>query len=102
MAQIAAQVGDIDGNVARVLSAWRDAAARGADVVVFTELTITGYPPEDLLHLSGFVEHNLAVLDELAARAGHCVTIVGFVDPVPARATYHPSGRESCKSHLPF
>ena len=41
-------VGDVDGNTARVLAAWRRAAAEGADLVVSTELALTGYPPEHL------------------------------------------------------
>lgn len=49
MAQLAQRVGDIDHNTAAILAAWRDAADRGADLVVFPELAVTGYPPEDLL-----------------------------------------------------
>ncbi|MFM7272671.1 MAG: nitrilase-related carbon-nitrogen hydrolase, partial [Gammaproteobacteria bacterium] len=49
MAQLNALVGDIDGNTARVIAESHRAAALGADVVVFPELMLTGYPPEDLL-----------------------------------------------------
>ncbi len=80
MAQVAAEVGDIDGNVERILAAWRLAAERGADVVVFTELTVTGYPPEDLLLKDEFVEANLAAVDRLAAEGPRSTTaVVGHV-----------------------
>ncbi len=80
MGQVAARVGDVDGNVAKVLAAWREAAAAGADLIVFTELTITGYPPEDLLLRRDVVAANLAALDRLAADGPPGTTaIVGFV-----------------------
>jgi NAD+ synthase (glutamine-hydrolysing) len=80
MGQLAARVGDVDGNVAQVLTAWREAAAQGADLVVFTELTITGYPPEDLLLRRDFVAANLAALDRLAAEGPRGTTaVVGYV-----------------------
>ena len=73
-------VGDLDGNVERVLSALRDAEAAGADVAVFPELAITGYPPEDLLLKPGFVADNLRALEQVAAGTGRCAAVVGFVD----------------------
>jgi NAD+ synthase (glutamine-hydrolysing) len=80
MGQLAARVGDVDGNVAQVLAAWHEAAALGADLVVFTELTITGYPPEDLLLRRDFVAANLAALDRLAAEGPRGTTaVVGYV-----------------------
>ena len=63
MAQVAARVGDVDGNVELVLDAWRRAAEQGADLVVFTELTITGYPPEDLLLKPEFLDAAEQALD---------------------------------------
>ena len=48
-AQIDVVVGDLEGNVDRILATYEQAEAAGCDVVVFPELTITGYPPEDLL-----------------------------------------------------
>ena len=73
-------VGDLDGNVERVLGGLDRAEAAGADVAVFTELAITGYPPEDLLLKPGFIAHNREALEKVAARAGRCAAIVGFVD----------------------
>jgi NAD+ synthase (glutamine-hydrolysing) len=80
LGQIAARVGDIDGNAERVLDAWQRAAAAGADLVVFTELTIPGYPPEDLLLKPEFVAANLDAVRRLAGRGpAGTVAIVGYV-----------------------
>jgi len=80
LAQVPSRVGDIDGNATLVLDAWRAAAGQGVDAVVFTELTITGYPPEDLLLKREFVEANLAALGRLATDGpSGTVAIVGFV-----------------------
>ncbi|MEX0869170.1 MAG: NAD+ synthase, partial [Nitriliruptoraceae bacterium] len=88
LAQISPHVGDIDGNVDRILDAWREAADLGADVVVFTELTITGYPPEDLLLKREFVDANLAALHHLAANGpANAVAVVGFVGAGAGDAT---------------
>jgi NAD+ synthase (glutamine-hydrolysing) len=81
LGQLNTTVGDLDGNVDRLADAAAHATAEGADVVVFTELAITGYQPEDLVLRSSFVTDNLAALDALAsATAGGCDVIVGFVD----------------------
>ncbi len=88
LGQVDARVGDIDGNVDRVLRAWRDAAAAGAHLVVFTELTITGYPPEDLLLKREFVDANLDALRRLtAAGPAGTTAIVGFVGAGDGDAT---------------
>ena len=80
LAQIRSQVGDIDGNVERILAAWHGAADAGADLVVFTELTTTGYPPEDLLLKPEFVEANIEAVRRLAgAGPGGTVAVVGYV-----------------------
>jgi NAD+ synthase (glutamine-hydrolysing) len=73
-------VGDLDGNVTRVVAALEQAEAAGADIAVFTELVITGYPPEDLLLKPGFIADNRAALERVAERTGRCVAVVGFVD----------------------
>jgi NAD+ synthase (glutamine-hydrolysing) len=80
MAQLNTVVGDLDGNVSRVLSALEEAEQAGADVLVCPELAVTGYPPEDLVLKPGFVADNRAALDKIAARTGRCVVVVGFVD----------------------
>ncbi|HUQ39146.1 MAG TPA: NAD+ synthase [Acidimicrobiales bacterium] len=78
--QINTVVGDLDGNVERIHAALEKAEAAGADLAVFPELAITGYPPEDLLLKPGFVADNLEALRALAARTGPCTAVVGFVD----------------------
>lgn len=79
--QIDTVVGDLDGNRRRIIDALDSATEAGADLAVFPELAITGYPPEDLLLKPAFVADNLKVLNEVAAAtAGRCVAIVGFVD----------------------
>ncbi len=60
MAQVNPTVGDVDGNVEKVLDAWRRAADAGADLVVFSELVVTGYPPEDLLLSKAFLDASAA------------------------------------------
>jgi NAD+ synthase (glutamine-hydrolysing) len=81
LGQVNVTVGDLPGNVDK-MDAWvREATGHGADLVCFPELAITGYPPEDLVLRSSFVDANLEALDELAARVeGRCAVLVGFVD----------------------
>ena len=80
LAQLNPTVGDIDGNLSKLLEAYDRADAAGCDVVAFPELSITGYPPEDLVLKPGFVADNAAALGKLAARTRHCAAVVGFVD----------------------
>jgi NAD+ synthase (glutamine-hydrolysing) len=80
LCQLNTVVGDLDGNVERMLSAYDQAEAAGCDIAVFPELAITGYPPEDLVLKPGFVAANRAALDKVAARTGRCAAVVGFVD----------------------
>ncbi len=78
--QLDTVVGDLDGNVQRVLAALGQAEEAGADVAVFPELALTGYPPEDLLLKPGFVRDNRLALERVVARTGDCAAVVGFVD----------------------
>jgi NAD+ synthase (glutamine-hydrolysing) len=80
-AQLDVVVGDLDGNARRVLAAYERAEDAGCDLVVFPELTVTGYPPEDLLLRPAFVAESLETLDKIAARTGRCVAVVGFPEP---------------------
>ena len=80
MAQINTTVGDINGNRDRVIQAMGKARDLGADIAVFPELCLTGYPPRDLLGLHGFVEANLQAVRDIASHCGSMGVIVGFVD----------------------
>ena len=79
LAQLNPTVGDLAGNEARILAAYRRGVEAGVEMVVFPELVITGYPPRDLLHKSRFIPDNLAVLERLAAASGATGLLVGFV-----------------------
>ncbi len=87
LAQVNLTVGDLDGNVDRMLAALAEAEAAQAHVAIFPELGAAGYPPEDLLLKRGFVRANRAALDRFAAGAtGATVAVVGFVDEDPEAA----------------
>src|SRR4030043_827136 len=80
LAQINVTVGDLKGNVARILDAVEQARAQGVDLVAFPELAITGYPPEDLLLRPQFVRDNLDALDIVVKSSAGITLVVGFVD----------------------
>ncbi|AKI96972.1 NAD+ synthase [Kosmotoga pacifica] len=82
LAQIDITVGDITGNVEKILTYLNKAKANDIDILVFPELTITGYPPEDLLLRLDFVKENLKALESVAAATKGMETLIflGFVD----------------------
>jgi NAD+ synthase (glutamine-hydrolysing) len=80
LCQLGPVVGDLSGNVERLVSALGQAEDAGADLAVFPELAITGYPPEDLLLKPGFVADNTVALSKVAQATDRCAAIVGFVD----------------------
>lgn len=80
IAQLNFTVGDLTGNAAKILDGYRRACAQGADLVVFSELAVTGYPPRDLLLKSAFVPDTLAALDGLAHEMTAAPAVVGYVD----------------------
>ncbi len=79
IAQLDMVVGDLEGNVRRILGALERAEAAGAQLCVFPELAITGYPPEDLLLKEGFVADSEEALEEVARATRGCVAVVGYV-----------------------
>ena len=81
--QINTVVGDLAGNADRTLAALAEAEAAGADLAVFPELTVTGYPPEDLLGRPAFVADNLAAFASVVAGTGECAAVVGYADVGP-------------------
>ncbi|MBA3704180.1 MAG: NAD+ synthase, partial [Rubrobacteraceae bacterium] len=81
LAQINTTVGDIWGNVEKMVDTLERAMDSGADLVAYPELTIPGYPPEDLLMRRSFIEENVRALHEFAGRVPENVmAAVGFVD----------------------
>ena len=77
LAQINAVVGDLDGNRERILSGLADARAEGAELVLFPELAVTGYPPEDLLLRPAFVRAAEASVREIAKACTGLTALVG-------------------------
>ena len=77
LAQLDAVVGDLAGNRTLIVDAIREAHAAGADLVIFPELAVTGYPPEDLLLRPGFIRAARASLDEIAAATEGITALVG-------------------------
>jgi NAD+ synthase (glutamine-hydrolysing) len=83
LAQTNSTVGDLDGNAQRILSFARRAADSGAEVAVFPELTLTGYPPRDLLEKQSFLQQTEQHLAQLAADTAtlNLTVICGTVTP---------------------
>ncbi|MEZ5299924.1 MAG: nitrilase-related carbon-nitrogen hydrolase [Verrucomicrobiales bacterium] len=79
-AQLNHIIGDFASNAEKILAAYRDGVASGADLVVAPELAIPGYPPRDLLFRSRFVRRNLEVLAEIAAEVGEVPLALGYAD----------------------
>ena len=81
MAQINPIMGDLEGNVRKIKKFLTDAGDCGADLVVFPELAITGYPPQDLLLEDGFIKKNKELLEDLVQNNSVDVAgVVGFVN----------------------
>ncbi|MCG5212151.1 NAD+ synthase [Streptosporangium sp. KLBMP 9127] len=122
LAQSNPTVGDLDGNAAKLVEWTRRAADRGAQLVVFTEMFLTGYPAEDLVLRTSFVDASIATLDAVATRLaaeglGEIPVVVGYVDranlapragqpkgaPLDAAALIHRGAvrTRTAKHHLP-
>ncbi len=91
LAQINPIVGDLDGNVDRICAVIDEAEAAGCDLVALPELTITGYPPEDLLLRPSFIRDTRSALERVIAATRRAVIIVGF--PEAGEEGAHPSIR---------
>jgi len=79
-AQLSFSVGAIQENKSKIIDTLEQSEKIQSDIVIFPELSITGYPPEDLLLRESFIGKNFAVLEEIAEYSGSSSAIVGFVD----------------------
>src|SRR5580704_12052545 len=79
LAQINTTVGDLAGNEAKILAAYRAGIEAKVDLVVCPELATTGYPPRDLLFKPAFIAKNLLLLERLAAATTQTGLVVGYV-----------------------
>ena len=80
LAQINPTVGDLSGNRRRIVDAYRSLVTQGAELVVFPELAVCGYPPRDLLFKRRFVSDGESSLAEIASAVGEVPALVGFVE----------------------
>jgi NAD+ synthase (glutamine-hydrolysing) len=80
LAQINPCVGDLEGNCAMIISNIARAKAKGADIVIFPELAVCGYPPEDLLMKRHFIQKNIECVKKIAVACRDILVFVGFVD----------------------
>ena len=109
LAQINTTVGDIPGNVRKILRYVDRARAAGASLVLFPELAVTGYPPEDLLLRASFVRENMAAWEGIARKVRGITAVVGFAEQDRKGNVYNAAGIASGgkvrgvyrKMHLP-
>jgi len=105
LCQINPTVGDLRGNATKIAEYTKAALAKGAELIVFPELCLTGYPPRDLLLKTRFLEEQRQRLAEIAAIVEHAPVIVGCVDfasrrEVVGRNLYDLSARLSARWRL--
>jgi NAD+ synthase (glutamine-hydrolysing) len=107
LAQVNPTVGDLPGNARKIVEFIGRARDGGADLVAFPELTLTGYPPEDLLLRAGFIDRNMAALEQVVRATRGITAIVGFAqragDVYNAAAVAHDGALAGVyqKRHLP-
>lgn len=80
IAQINTQIGHFSANVEKILQGIENAKKKKADLIVFPELTLTGYPPKDLLDKPSFIEKNLSALQQVVKKTRGIACILGFVE----------------------
>jgi NAD+ synthase (glutamine-hydrolysing) len=88
LAQIDPTVGDIDGNAAKIAEWIGLARAEGADLAIFPELCVPGYPAEDLYLKRHFIEANRRAVEELAREVGELTALVGFAEPAAGEGDF--------------
>ncbi len=77
--QINPIIGDIKGNSLKIIDRINQARQLGVDLAIFSELTITGYPPRDLLHKPKFIQDNLSAVENIASHCHDIAVLVGYV-----------------------
>jgi NAD+ synthase (glutamine-hydrolysing) len=92
LAQINTTVGDIAGNARKILDYVERSREAGAALVVFPELAIPGYPPEDLLLRASFIEENCSAWRAIARQVRGVTAVVGFVDRDAKGKNYNAAG----------
>ncbi|MBN2600478.1 MAG: NAD+ synthase [Candidatus Marinimicrobia bacterium] len=86
MAQLNPIIGDIDGNVVKIINTIRRAIDENVELLVFPEMTITGYLPQDLLFSRQFVADNISGLKKILQHVPETmIAVVGFADPVDGK-----------------
>ena len=80
LAQINTCVGDLEGNRLKVLDSIKIAREKGAGIIIFPELTLTGYPPKDLLLRQRFIEQNINTLHGIIPETKGIAVVLGFVN----------------------
>jgi NAD+ synthase (glutamine-hydrolysing) len=81
LGQINPTIGDFTGNSKKIIEASRQALVQGAEMILFPELAVCGYPPRDLLEKPAFVERNTQVVNEIAQAVPQITIVCGFVSP---------------------
>ena len=90
IAQINTTVGDLSGNQQRILNAYHQLVDEGAELILYPELVICGYPPRDLLLKSRFVHDMGKALQAIAQEIHTVPAIIGFVEPCNKDKTGRP------------
>ena len=80
IAQMNSIVGDLSFNADEIISRYQDLVSSGADLVITPELSVTGYPPRDLIFKSKFIDDNLKVIEKIAEKVGNVPIVVGCID----------------------
>ncbi len=84
LGQINPTIGDFTGNSKKIIESARQAHAQGAEMVLFPELAVCGYPPRDLLEKPDFIARNQQVIEEIARAVPQITVVCGFVSPAKA------------------
>lgn len=95
VAQINTVIGDFEGNALKIFDRMAWAEKVGANLCVFPELSVCGYPPRDLLEKSDFIQRNLNTLNKIAKKTGKMAVVAGFVsvnDRPTGRALFNSAG----------